>query len=66
MIDGIPGNDLLTTSSAVASVTIKDVNDEPPRFNEREYRVSLPENIPHGTTLPNLDMTVTDPDVVSL
>lgn len=63
LIDGIPGNDLLTTSSAVASVTIKDVNDEPPRFNEREYRVSLPENIPHGTTLPNLDMTVTDPDV---
>lgn len=65
MIDGVLGNDALTSTTALASVTIKDVNDEPPQFNKREYSVKLPENIPDGTTLPNLDMIVTDPDVVS-
>uniref|UniRef100_A0A1B6L3B2 Cadherin domain-containing protein n=1 Tax=Graphocephala atropunctata TaxID=36148 RepID=A0A1B6L3B2_9HEMI len=63
MVDGMLGNDSLTSTTALASVTIKDVNDEPPQFNQREYSVSLPENIPDGTTLPNLDMIVTDPDV---
>lgn len=64
-MDGVLGNDALTSTTALASVTIKDVNDEPPQFNKREYSVKLPENIPDGTTLPNLDMIVTDPDVVS-
>jgi len=63
MVDGVLGNDSMTTTTAVASVTIKDVNDEPPQFNQREYSVSLPENIADGTTLPNLNMIVTDPDV---
>lgn len=66
IVDGVPGDDPLTSSTAVASVTIKDVNDEPPRFNHREYSVQLPENIPNGTTLPGLDMIVTDSDVVSV
>lgn len=65
IVDGIPSNELMTSTTAVASVTIKDVNDEPPKFNEREYTVSLPENIPDGTPIPNLDMIVTDPDIVS-
>lgn len=50
----------------MASVTIKDVNDEPPQFNQKEYNVKLSENTPLGTPLPNLNMTVTDPDVVSI
>lgn len=52
-------------ATAEATVTIKDINDEPPQFNQREYFVEIPENIPDGTPLP-LDMTVKDPDVVNL
>lgn len=63
IVDGVAGNDSLTSTTTIASVTIKDVNDEPPHFNQREYHVKLPENIPLGTPLPNLNMTVTDPDV---
>lgn len=65
LIDGMPGNDKLTVSTAEATVTIKDVNDEPPTFNRREYNIEIPENVPDGTPLPHLDMTVKDPDVVS-
>ncbi|XP_076290426.1 cadherin 87A isoform X1 [Lasioglossum baleicum] len=63
LIDGIPGSDNLTVSTAEATVTIKDVNDEPPTFNRREYNIEIPENVPDGTPLPHLDMTVEDPDV---
>ncbi|XP_014253016.1 cadherin-87A [Cimex lectularius] len=63
VVNGIPGNDPLTTSKTMASVTIKDVNDEPPRFNQKEYMVQIPENIPLGTPLPNFNMTVTDSDI---
>lgn len=65
LIDGIPGNDESTVSTAEATVTIKDVNDEVPTFNRREYNIEIPENVPDGTPLPHLDMTVKDPDVVS-
>lgn len=64
VIDGVPGNDETTVSMAEATVTIKDVNDEPPAFNRREYSIEIPENILDGTPLPHMDMTVTDPDVV--
>ncbi|KAK4292814.1 hypothetical protein Pmani_034453 [Petrolisthes manimaculis] len=47
------------------TITIRDVNDEPPTFNKREYRASVPENVPDGTPLPNLDMFVQDTDVGS-
>lgn len=65
MVNGVRGNDPLTMTTAEATVTIKDVNDEPPQFNQREYNVEIPENVPDGTPLPHLDMTVKDPDVVS-
>ncbi|XP_063989387.1 cadherin-87A isoform X2 [Diachasmimorpha longicaudata] len=63
VVNGIPGNDESTVSTANATVTIKDVNDEPPTFNKREYNIEIPENVPDGTLLPHLDMTVKDPDV---
>ena len=65
IVDGVPGNDASTVSVAEATVTIKDVNDEPPTFNRKEYSISIPENIADGTPLPHLDMMVRDPDVVS-
>jgi hypothetical protein len=65
IVDGQVGNDNSMISLAEATVTIKDVNDEPPSFNHKEYTVFIPENIADGTPLPHLDMMVRDPDVVS-
>lgn len=42
------------------------MNDEPPKFDRREYYVEIPENIIDGMPLPNLKMFVEDPDVVSI
>lgn len=55
----------MTVTSTQASVTIRDVNDSPPTFDKKDYFVSLSENTPIGTPLP-LEMTVHDPDVVSI
>ncbi|XP_073952760.1 cadherin 87A [Choristoneura fumiferana] len=63
IVNGSPLVSPLTSSVAMATVTIRDVNDEPPRFNRPEYRVEVPESLPVGTPLPNLDMVVTDTDV---
>ncbi|XP_050727023.1 cadherin-87A-like [Eriocheir sinensis] len=52
-----------TETEVEVTITIIDVNDEPPTFNKREYRASVPENVPDGTPLPNLDMFVQDRDV---
>nr|CAD7443573.1 unnamed protein product [Timema bartmani] len=65
LVDGVPGNDALTVTTADATVTIKDVNDEAPTFNNREYSTFIVENPPNGTPLPHLDMSVRDTDVVS-
>ncbi|GAB0095360.1 Cadherin-87A [Sergentomyia squamirostris] len=62
LVDGMPGNDPLTMATTQASVTIRDVNDSPPTFNQKEYFVSLNENTAPGTPLP-LEMSVSDPDV---
>lgn len=51
---------------AIITITVHDVNDEPPVFNKRDYFVSIPENIASGTPLPNLNMTVVDSDIVSM
>lgn len=45
---------------------IRDVNDEPPTFNKREYYVDVPEDIPEGAPLPDLNMFVRDPDEVNI
>lgn len=51
---------------AIVTITVQDINDEPPVFNKRDYYVSVPENIAPGTPLPNLNMTVSDSDIVIL
>jgi len=63
VVDGVPGNDPLTVTTKKGTVTIKDVNDEAPTFNNHEYRIVIPENVPDGTPLPHLDMVVHDPDI---
>ncbi|KAK8743275.1 hypothetical protein OTU49_001344 [Cherax quadricarinatus] len=64
-INGSPIGTKDTETVADVTITIRDVNDEPPSFNKREYRASVPENVPDGTPLPNLDMFVQDTDVGS-
>lgn len=59
-------DDKLCSSIANVTITVQDVNDEPPVFNKRDYFVSIPENIAPGTPLPNLNMSVVDSDVVSM
>ena len=56
------GLDASTSSTAGLTITIRDVNDEPPRFNQAEYKVSIPENVPYGTPLANLNMEIKDTD----
>ena len=51
-----------TSSTAGLTITIRDVNDEPPMFNQAEYKVSIPENVPYGTPLANLNMEIKDTD----
>ncbi|KAL7306286.1 hypothetical protein TKK_0001717 [Trichogramma kaykai] len=63
IVDGQPADDEHSVSTIEATVTIKDVNDEPPTFNQKEYAVSIPENIANGTPLPHLNMIIRDPDI---
>ncbi|XP_036327722.1 cadherin-87A [Rhagoletis pomonella] len=62
LVNGAASSDPLTSTTAQATVTIRDVNDSPPTFNKKEYEVSLQENTAPGTPLA-LDMNVTDRDV---
>lgn len=61
-MDGFPVGE-----SSVANVTIVvgDVNDQAPVFNEREFNVTISEDIGVNIPLPGLNMVVTDMDVVS-
>lgn len=62
VIDGVPSNDAISSTTSKVSITIRDVNDEPPMFNQKEYYVTIPENTAVGTPLP-LNIIVDDPDV---
>ena len=62
LVNGIPNQDPNTNSIADITITIRDVNDEPPVFNQPEYKVSLHENVPLGTPLANLNMEIKDLD----
>ncbi|XP_025199596.1 cadherin-87A isoform X2 [Melanaphis sacchari] len=63
IFNGSALDDKLSSSTAIITITIQDVNDEPPVFNKRDYFISIPENIAPGTPLPNLNMSVTDLDL---
>ena len=62
LVNGVPGSDESTVSTAEVAITIRDVNDEAPTFKQREYQVTIPENVPFGTPLANLNMEVADTD----
>ena len=58
----ISGDDDSTSATAALTITIRDVNDEPPTFNKPEYKVTIQENVPFGTPLANLNMEIKDTD----
>ncbi|XP_045146467.1 protocadherin-16 [Echinops telfairi] len=49
------------TATQLLTVSVADVNDEAPTFQQQEYRVVLRENSPPGTSL--LTLRATDPDL---
>ncbi|XP_008416259.1 protein dachsous [Poecilia reticulata] len=53
-------DDLLKTADAVVSVTVEDVNDNAPEFDQSSYNVSLLENSPANTVV--FKAVVTDKD----
>ncbi|XP_043212632.1 cadherin-87A-like, partial [Amphibalanus amphitrite] len=53
----------LTEATADITVTVRDANDEPPRFSQQEYSTTISENLRDGTPLPGLNILVTDADV---
>lgn len=55
-------NDSLAESTVTLTITLSDVNDEPPKFNKEEYTVSVLEGVPNGTPLSSLDMVIMDKD----
>nr|XP_022319460.1 cadherin-23-like isoform X1 [Crassostrea virginica] len=57
------GNDPQTTARTAIRVTIYDINDQAPTFNPINYQVTIPEDIPNKTPLPNLALSVNDLDV---
>ncbi|XP_042573486.1 protocadherin-like wing polarity protein stan [Cyprinus carpio] len=54
-------DDASKTASAMVSITIEDVNDNPPKFDQDEYTVSILENSPKDQLV--LQIRVTDPDL---
>lgn len=66
VFNGSALDDKLSSSTAIITITVQDVNDEPPVFNKRDYFILIPENIAPGTPLPNLNMSVTDSDIVRM
>ena len=53
--------DAMHTGNATLSVTILDVDDEPPMFNMSQFNVEVEENYPVGQIFTQL--TATDPDI---
>ena len=50
---------------ATVEISITDVNDNPPLFSPKQYTVDMDENLPDGSTIPELNIRVVDHDQVS-
>ncbi|KAG8185454.1 hypothetical protein JTE90_022385 [Oedothorax gibbosus] len=60
LVDGRPTGE---STTANVTIVIGDVNDQAPVFNEREFNVTISEDIGVNIPLPGLNMVVTDMDV---
>lgn len=62
LVNGLPAGDSTTSN---ITIVVGDVNDQAPLFNEKEFNVTISEDIGTNTPLPDLNIVVTDMDVVS-
>lgn len=54
-----------SASQTEVKILLKDVNDEHPKFERKEYEIEIPENTKNGTKIESLNIFVEDKDLVS-
>ena len=59
------GNDASTTAYTTIRITVLDANDNSPEFTVTNFNISIAEDIPNESPIPNVILTVSDPDLVS-
>ncbi|XP_032951867.1 protocadherin gamma-B5 isoform X17 [Rhinolophus ferrumequinum] len=60
VLTALDGGDPPLSGTTELRIQVTDANDNPPVFNQEVYRVSLPENVPPGSTV--LQVSATDLD----
>ncbi|KAM5301581.1 protocadherin gamma-B7 isoform 23-T24 [Glossophaga mutica] len=60
VLTAVDGGDPVRTGTTQIRIEVTDANDNPPVFSQDVYKVSLPENLPSGTSV--LKVTATDQD----
>ncbi|XP_055473369.1 protocadherin gamma-B6-like, partial [Psammomys obesus] len=60
ILTALDGGDPPRSATTQIEVSVKDTNDNPPVFSQEEYRVSVSENLPPGSSV--LRVTATDKD----
>ncbi|KFO19364.1 Protocadherin gamma-A10 [Fukomys damarensis] len=60
ILTALDGGDPPQSATAQIEIAVKDTNDNPPKFTKDEYRISLSENLPPGSSV--LQVTATDAD----
>ncbi|XP_066128870.1 protocadherin gamma-B5 isoform X20 [Saccopteryx bilineata] len=60
VLTALDGGDPPLSGTIELRILVTDANDNPPVFNQNVYKVSLPENVPPGTTV--LQVSATDLD----
>ncbi|XP_071106139.1 cadherin-87A-like [Haliotis cracherodii] len=56
------GNNSETTAVALIQIDVQDLNDQIPSFSNDNYNTSIYEDIPDGTAVPGIALTITDLD----
>ncbi|CAG5119658.1 unnamed protein product, partial [Candidula unifasciata] len=62
IVTGQMGNDSTNTATISVRFFVEDINDNGPKFSEKQYIAYVEENIARGSNIPGLQMTVTDID----
>ncbi|XP_046569688.1 cadherin-87A-like isoform X3 [Haliotis rubra] len=56
------GDNNETTAVALIRIDVQDLNDQTPSFSNANYNTSIYEDIPNGTAVPGIALTITDLD----
>ncbi|XP_075825006.1 protocadherin gamma-B6 isoform X16 [Microtus pennsylvanicus] len=60
ILTALDGGDPPRSATTQIEISVKDTNDNPPAFSKEEYRTSVSENLPPGSSV--LQVTATDED----